>query len=73
MPVVGLVRLRRALVGVIPTFDPIRQVPGGIGRHGHGRTGDCANPDRHERVEIPLGGGSEGSNHSLARGLLRAS
>lgn len=29
MPLIGLVRLRRALEGVIPSFDPIQPVPAG--------------------------------------------
>jgi len=37
MPLIGLVRLRRALEGVTPSFDPIAPVPPAeVGRHGNG-------------------------------------
>ena len=38
MPLVGLVRLRRALGGAIPSFDPIQLASGrqDVGRHGNG-------------------------------------
>ena len=38
MPLIGLVRLRRALEGVTPSFDPIQLTPSSaeVGRHGNG-------------------------------------
>lgn len=76
MPVMGLVRLQRALGGAIPPFDPIlprwrqKAIPED-GRHGHGPRGDavCSCPVGEQVFKALPAGGSEGSNACRAGGL----
>lgn len=73
IPVIGFVRLRRALGGVIPLFDPIPWESREIGRHGNGDTGDSVTPVCIETVKIRSEGGWKWSNSLPTGGLLRVS
>jgi len=58
MPVIGLVRLRRALRAAMPCStqstlgkpEESKAITEGIGRHGHGRAGNSVNPVHGEAV-----------------------
>ncbi len=72
MPVIGLVRLRRAFGGETPC--PTQSTPKReTGRHGNGNVGDYVIPVDLERVKIPNMGCLRRYNIFPTGGLLRAS